>query len=107
MKALTLLALLVPNALASFDLINDCGGVPRTNPKKITVEEGQQNTKALVTCLQKAAEDTTGDRTVVVPENKVFSAFGFEMSNIKDITLQIDGTLELNPNYLSWPLYPG
>ena len=83
--------------------MQDCGAVP-TLGKDVTLEDTQQNAKALYDCFMKAQSDPV-DRTVVVPKGHIFTSMPVDLINMKDITFTIDGVLETSPYNLDWPTF--
>jgi hypothetical protein len=76
-----------------FDIVKDCGAVAKGKDTQ-TLKETQQNAAAIMSCLDKANSDPT-DRTVVIPKGQLFSSMPIEASGLNDVTLTIDGVLEV------------
>jgi len=57
-------------------------------------------------CLDKANSDPT-DRTVVIPKGSLFSSMPIEASGLNDVTLTIDGVLEVCQYFDDWPVKSG
>ena len=85
----------------AYDILKDCGAVPSLN-NKVSLEDTQQNSKALYDCFMKAQADPN-DRAVVVPRGHIFTSMPVDLYNLTDITLTIDGVLETSPFYKEWP----
>ena len=78
--------------------ILDYGAVPNDPSNKA----GWTNTLAIQSCLR-AANQPGNDRLCFIPEDKKFYIFNAEVSQLHNITMQIDGTLVISNNITEWP----
>ena len=81
----------------------DCNAVPKADYYDQSYDDAITNAKALKECLQKA-NNTLDTRTVIIPEDYTFTAMAVNITNLFNVTLQIDGTWEATPHYEYWPL---
>ena len=86
-------------ARAAFD-IRDYGAI--ADETKVQTE--MINSEAFMDAIAAANITTTEERRVVVPENFTFSCMPINIQYISNVTIQIDGTLQVSKNHKKYPL---
>ena len=61
----------------------------------------------MVDAIKAANSSTKDERRVLVPADLTFTMMPVVVSNIKNVTIQIDGVLQASKNYKQWPTTQG
>ena len=62
------------------------------------------NSMAIQEAILAANSDDNDDRVVEIPAGMTFSSLPIRSDNLKDVTIQIDGTLLASKDYKSYPI---
>ena len=84
-------------AAKALDLIADCGAIPKTD-LEASLDEAFQNSFAMTDCIY-MANRSESDRTVILPTNTIVTMMNIAITNITNVEIQIDGTLEMAKYY--------
>lgn len=95
------LALLL-SSVSCYHNINDFGA--RHNA--FTLDDQVANAKAFKDALLHANQHPD-DRMVYIPEGHIYAMMPTHISNLQDVSIKIDGLIEVSEDYQNWPLKDG
>jgi polygalacturonase len=99
MKFGWLLLLLVTALTASAHYVEDYGAVSGVEDWETAVQNAEAFLKAI-----SAANVNETDRTIIFTEGKLYYMYAVNITSVRDITFQIDGTLRYSDDVMNYPV---